>query len=95
MIIACLFGVLGGIIGALPLLVIRRVAAKPGSIVNVQSILFGLLGIACSLVICVVQMLIYRQFDAENFLGFGFTTVLAFLVATTITMIRGMRKQTR
>jgi len=86
-------GVLGGLIGALPLLVVRRLALKPGTLIQKQSIFFGLLGVVCSLVLCLVMMLIYRQFDAEHFVGFGIAVVFVFLAASFIATIRGMGKQ--
>jgi len=92
MVIACVLGVLGGIIGALPLLVVRRLVLKPGTIFQKQSIFFGLLGVVLSLALCLVAMLIYRQFDAEHFAGFGIFVIIAFLAATTISTVLGMRK---
>ena len=93
MVLACVIGVLGGLIGALPLLVVRRLALKPGTIVQKQSILFGLLGVICSLALCLVMMLIYRMFDAESFLGFGIAVIIVFLVANSFVTMRGMKRR--
>jgi hypothetical protein len=94
MVIACILGLIGGLIGAVPLLVVRRLALKPGTVIQQQAIVFGLLGVACSLVLCIAMMFIYRQFDAENFLGFGITLVITFLIANSVAIIRGMIKRT-
>ena len=91
MIVTCVVGVLGGFIGALPLLVIRRLAVKPGTVVHKQPILFGLLGILCSLALCLVIMFIYREFDAEHFVAFGIVVIVIFLVVNTVSVVLGLR----
>ena len=93
MIVACIVGVLGGLIGMLPLLLVGRLAVKPGTIVHDQSILFGLLSVMCSMVLFVVMMLVYRQFDAEHFVGFGCAAIVTFLIAMCVVAVRGLQKR--
>ena len=93
MVIACVCAVVGGLIAALPLLVVRHLALKPGTAAFKSPIPFGVVSMVVSLVVCIAMMLLYRQFTTDNFLVFGAVLVVVFAITVSIVVIRGMRRQ--
>ncbi|MDR2493221.1 MAG: hypothetical protein LBD25_07190 [Coriobacteriales bacterium] len=68
---------------------------RPGSIVQQQAIMFGLLGIAGSSVACLVMLVVYRAVDPNGLVGFGAALIVAFLVSSCVIAVRGLSAQRR
>jgi hypothetical protein len=86
---AVICGLLGGFVCTAPILAVSRLAVRPGTIAQRQSILFGVMSIAMSLGLSLVVLLVGRQLLAGDFLIFGVMTVVSFLGVICFIVMRG------
>lgn len=93
MVIACVLGILAGLLGFAPYPLIKKVARHMGNMTKgISGIALGMLGAGLSFIFLLAAVLVYLRFAPEQALVFVVATVGTFLVATVVFVIVEVRR---